>query len=144
MLLVWSFRSALFLVLSAAKPILRDPADSPLSTLVSDDKSKAHAAVKHLKWVRELQLLRNAEYVFAFSYDIYIHETHQEFSPSCHLTEEIEFSLQLVICLPCLMLMKRHSIDFRILDFWNIFTIIYVIQWNATLMWYHSQERYAL
>ena len=127
MLLVWSFRSALFLVLSAAKHILRDPAHSPLSTLVSDDKSKAHAAVKHLKWVRELQLLRNAEYVFAFSYDIYIHEAHQEFSPSCHLTEEVEFSLQLVICLPCLMLMKRHSIDFRILDFWNIFTIIYVI-----------------
>ena len=117
MLLVWSFRSALFLVLSAAKPILRDPADSPLSTLVSDDKSKAHAAVKHLKWVRELQLLRNAEYVFAFSYDIYIHEAHQEFSPSCHLTEEAEFYLQPVICLLCLMLMKKHSIDFRILDF---------------------------
>ena len=51
---VCSFRSALFLVLSAANTILWDPAHSHLSTLVSDDISKTHAVVQHLKWVHKL------------------------------------------------------------------------------------------
>ena len=55
-LIVWSFRLTVFLVLSAVNPILRDPAHSPLPTPVSDDISKAHADVQHLKWVHELQL----------------------------------------------------------------------------------------
>ena len=93
-LLVWSFRSALFFALSAANPILRDLAHSPLSTLASDDISKANASMQHLKRVHELQLSRNVEYVLAFSH-ICEHEAHQEFSPSYHLAE-VEFSLQLV------------------------------------------------
>ena len=56
MLLVWSFWSALFLVLSAANHILRDPAHCLLFTPVSDDISEAHADVQHLKWVHKLQL----------------------------------------------------------------------------------------
>ena len=102
MLLVWSFQSALFLVMSAANPILRDLAHSPLSTLVSDDISKAHAAVQELRWVHELQLSRNVESVLTFSHDTCVHEAHQEFSPPCHL-----IARQLAVCLPCLMLMKR-------------------------------------
>ena len=58
-LLVWSFRSALFLVLLAVNPILRDPAHSSLSTLVSYDICKAHIAVHHLEWVQEVQLSWN-------------------------------------------------------------------------------------
>ena len=126
-LLVWSFRSSLFLVLLAVNPILRDPAHSPLSTLVSYDICKAHIAVHHLEWVQELQLSWNVESVLTFSHGIYVHEAHQEFSPSCHLAEEVEFSLQLVRCLFCLMLMKRSSIDFGIIDFSKIFVILYVI-----------------
>ena len=49
--------------------------------------------MQHLKSVRELQLLRNVESVLTFFYDIYVHEAHQEFSPSCHLAEKVEFSL---------------------------------------------------
>ena len=120
MLLIWSFPSALFLVLSAATPSLRDPAHSPLFTPVSDEISKAHAAVQHLKSVQELQLSRNAESVLRFSHDIYLHETYQEFSPSCHLAEEVEYFLQLAKCLFCLMLMKRSSIDFGIFQFFVI------------------------
>ena len=141
MLLVWSFRSRLFLALSAANHILRDPAHSLLSTPVSDDISNAHADVQHLKWVHELQLWRNIESVLKFSHDIYVHEARQEFSPSCHLEEEVDFSLQLAIWL---MLMKRSSIDFGILNFWKSFVMLYVIQQNVTLMWYHSHKRYVL
>ena len=88
--------------MSAANPILRDLAHSPLSTLVSDDISKAHAAVQDLRWVHELQLSRNVESVLTFSHDTCVHEAHQEFSPPCHL-----IARQLAVCLPCLMLMKR-------------------------------------
>ena len=126
-LLVWSFRSALFLVSLAVNPILRDPAHSSLSTLVSYDICKAHIAVHHLEWVQEVQLSWNVESVLTFSHGIYVHEAHQEFSPSCHLAEEVEFSLQLAICLFCLMLMKRSSIDFGIIDFSKMFVILYVI-----------------
>ena len=52
-----------------------------------------HPAVQHLKSVRELQLLRNVESVLTFFYDIYVHKAYQEFSPSCHLAEKVEFSL---------------------------------------------------
>ena len=118
-LLVWSFSLALFLVLSAANPILRDPAPilrdhSPLSTLLSDDKSKAHAAVQHLRWVHKLQLSWIVKSV------LYVDEAYQEFSPSCHLPEEVKFFLQLAIYLLCLMLMKRPSIDLEFLIFQNI------------------------
>ena len=144
MLLVWSFRSTLFLVLSAANPILRDLVHSPISTPVSDDISKAHADVQHLKWVQELQLWWSVESILRFSHDIYVHEAHQEFSSSCQIAKEVEFSLQLTKCLSCLMLMKRYSIDFGILDFSKAFVILYVIQQNVTLMWYHSYKRYVL
>ena len=97
--LVWLFRSALFLVLSTADPILRDPAHSPLSTLVSDDISKAHAAVQHFKWVHELQLSRNVESVLTFFHDIYVKRSSSRvfsllplnrrssfFSPACNMS----------------------------------------------------------
>ena len=136
-LLAWSFRSALFPVFSAANTILTDPAPSPLSIPVSDEISKAHADVPHLKWVGELQISQNVESAMTFSHDIYVHETHQEFSTFCRLAEEVEFSLQLAlsIYLFCLMVMKRSSVDFGILDFSKIFVMLYVIQQNATFMW---------
>ena len=74
----------------SCQPILRGPAQSPLSTLVSDDISKAHTVVQHLKWVHELQFLRNVESVWTFSHDINVQETYQEFSPFCHLAEVAE------------------------------------------------------
>ena len=111
----------------AANTILRDPAHSRFSTFVSDDVSKAHAAVQHLKWVHGLELLQNVESALTFSHDINVHEAHQEVSPSCHLAKEVEFSLQLTICLFCLMVVKISSIDFGILDFSKIFVMLYVI-----------------
>ena len=99
----------------AANTILRDPAHSRFSTLVSDDVSKAHAAVQHLKWVHGLELLQNVESALTFSHDINVHEAHYE------------FSLQLTICLFCLMVVKISSIDFGILDFSKIFVMLYVI-----------------
>ena len=111
MLLVWSFWLALFLALSAAN----------LSTLVSDDISKAHTVAQHLKWVHKLQFLRSVESAWTFSHDINVHEAYQEFSPSCHLAEEVEFSLQLAICLFCLMLkvLNRFRNSWFFQDFCN-------------------------
>ena len=89
----------------------------------SSSKSPLHSCIwwlypKHLllcsQWVHEL-LLRNLESILTFSYDIYVHKAHQEFSPSCHQREEVEFFLQFAICLLCLMLMKR--LDFWVFDF---------------------------
>ena len=75
----------------------------------------------------------------------HVHETHQKFSLSCHIAEEVEIYLQLAICLFCLMMvMKRSSIDFRIIDFSKKKLILCVIQQNATLMWCHSHKRHAL
>ena len=143
-LLVWSFRSELLLVLSAANPIRRDPAHTPLSTPVSDDISKAHADLQRLKWIHKLQIWRNVKSALTFYHEIYVHEAHQEFSPSCHLAEEVEFSLKLAICLFCLILTKRSSIDLGILYFSKIFEILLVIQQNPTLMWHYSHKRYVL
>ena len=75
-LLVGSFHLALFLVWSAANPILRDPAHRPLSTSVSDDKFEAHADVQHLKGVHKLQLAQNVEPILTFSHGIYVYLAH--------------------------------------------------------------------
>ena len=142
-LLVWLFRSELYLVLSAGNPILSDPSHNPLLTHVSDDISKAHASMQHLKWVQELQLPRNVESALTFSHDIYVHKAYQEISPSCHLAEEVEFSLQLAMSFLS-DAKERSSIDFGILDFSKIFVILYVIQQNVTLMRYLNHKNYVL
>ena len=74
-----------------------------------------------LKWVHKLQFLRSVESVWTFSHDINVHEAYQEFSPSCHLAEEVEFSLQLAICLFCLMLkvLNRFRNSWFFQDFCN-------------------------
>ena len=99
-----------------------------------------------MKWVHKLKLWWGAKTVLTFSHVIYVHKVYQEFSSSssCHLAEEVEFSLQLAISLFCLMLMKRSTIDFGIYDFSKVFVILYLIQQNATLMWYQSCNRYVL
>ena len=132
MLLVWSFWLALFLVLSAAN----------LSTLVSDDISKAHTVAQHLKWVHKLQFLRSVESAWTFSHDINVHEAYQEFSPSCHLAEEVEFSLQLAICLFYLVLkaLNRFRNSWFFQDFCN--TVRHIPECN--LDWYHNHKRYVL
>ena len=48
------------------------------------------------------------------------------------------------ICLFCLMLMKRSSMDFAILDFPKFFVTLYMIQQNVTFVWCHSHKSYLL
>ena len=114
--MVWLFRSALLLVLSAANLILRDPLHYIFSIPVSDDISEAHTDVQHLNWVHELQFSRNVESILIFSHNIFVYNAYQEFSSFYHLAKEVEFSLQLAMYLFCLMLIKRSSTSFGILD----------------------------
>ena len=58
------------------------------------------------------------------------------------------YQKKLSICFLYLMMvmkrMKRSSKDFGIIKFSKAFVILYVIQQNATLMWYYSHKLHAL
>ena len=71
------------------------------------------------------------------SHIISIHEAHQEFSASCHLAEEVHFSLQLAILLFCLMIVMERLFSKR-------FAIMHVTQQNGASMGYHNHKRHVL
>ena len=85
--------------------------------------------------------LTGVKSVFTFCHNIYVHKAHQEFSPY-HLAEEEVFFP--VWNMSFLSDDSNEKILFGILNFSKNFVIMYLIQQNATLMWYHSHKRHLL